>query len=156
MIKILLIYTLYCIWVVCNISDLVLNIAACVTVFTMGALLYVGTRNNRKLRVVIRGFVKGGFQIAPEDESDEQRCQEFAEAYCGFDSFEDAASFAERLGFIVVNYAPLPKNTCPECLAPLHPIRSQFIKMCGSCDYQEPWELKEGQKPLITNNRQKG
>ena len=156
MIKILLIYTLYCIWVVCNISDLVLNIAACVTVFTICVLIWVGLRSKPKLRVVIRGFVQGGFQIAPEDESDEQMCQDFAEQCCGLDSFEEAQAFAEGAGWVVVNYAPLPKNTCPECLAPLHPIRSQFIKMCGSCDYQEPWELKEGQKPLITNNRQKG
>ena len=99
MIKILLIYTLYCIWVVCNISDLVLNIAACVTVFTMFLLVWVGLRGCHK---------------------------------------------------------PVPKNTCPKCRAPLHPIRSQFIKMCGSCNYQEPWELKPGQKPLVTNNRQKG
>lgn len=51
---------------------------------------------------------------------------------------------------------PRPKNTCPECGGVLHPIRSQFIKMCGSCGYEEPWELKPGQKPLVTNNRQKG
>lgn len=156
MIKILLAYTLYCIWVACNMSDLNLNIAACVTFVTCVALVWVGLRNKPKLRVVIRGFVKGGFQIAPEDEYDEQMCQNFAEFYCGFDSFEEAARFAERLGWVVVNFAPVPKNTCPKCLAPLHAIRSQFIKMCGSCDYQEPWELKPGQKPLVTNNRQKG
>lgn len=45
------------------------------------------------------------------------------------------------------------KDDCPDCGAPLHPIRSQFMKMCGSCDYQEPWDLKPGQKPLIGSNR---
>lgn len=45
------------------------------------------------------------------------------------------------------------KGGCPQCGGTLHPIRSQFIKMCGSCDYQEPWELKPGQKPLIGSNR---
>lgn len=49
---------------------------------------------------------------------------------------------------------PLPtKDCCPACGSPLHPLRSQFMKMCGSCDYQEPWELKPGQKPLIGSNR---
>lgn len=99
MTKILIAYTIFIIWVAFNISDNMLNIAACVTALTMALLLWVGTR----------GLTK-----------------------------------------------PVPKNTCPKCLAPLHAIRSQFIKMCGSCDYQEPWELKPGQKPLVTNNRQKG
>jgi hypothetical protein len=93
---ILIAYTAYPLGVASNMS---LNAAAYVTVITVSALLWVGTR----------GFTR-----------------------------------------------PVPKNTCPECLVPLHPIRSQFIKMCGSCDYQEPWGLKPGQKPLITNNRQKG
>lgn len=152
----LTLYTAFIICVAFNMSDTALNIAACVTVATMALLLWLGTRNKRKLRVVIRGFVKGGFQIAPEDESDEHLCQYFAEQCCGFDSFDGAQAFAEGAGWVVVNYAPLPKNTCPKCLSPLHAIRSQFIKMCGSCGYQEPWELKPGQKPLITNNRQKG
>lgn len=55
-----------------------------------------------------------------------------------------------------VKHKKCSKNTCPNCCAPLHPIRSQFVKMCGSCDYQEDWQLKPGQKPLVTNNRQKG
>lgn len=58
--------------------------------------------------------------------------------------------------WVLPKRAKCPKNTCPSCCSPLHPIRSQFIKMCGSCDYQEEWQLKPGQKPLITNNRQKG
>lgn len=67
-----------------------------------------------------------------------------------------AQNIAARVTALGGARRPVPKNTCPKCLAPLHPIRSQFIKMCGSCDYKEPWELKPGQKPLVTNNRQKG
>lgn len=64
-----------------------------------------------------------------------------------------AGAIGFALGFMT--YKRKPKPGCPECGAPLHPIRSQFIKMCGSCDYQEPWDLKEGQKPLVRNNRMK-
>lgn len=47
------------------------------------------------------------------------------------------------------------KNHCPKCGSFLHPIRSQRLKICGSCHYEEPWELDPGQKPLIRNNRAK-
>jgi hypothetical protein len=74
-------------------------------------------------------------------------------------------SFATDKGFIpipprpdytVTPTKPWPRQTaspCPQCDGVLHAIRSQNKKMCGSCEYEEAWDLKPGQKPLITNNR---
>lgn len=46
-------------------------------------------------------------------------------------------------------------DNCPSCgKGVMCAIRSQQIKMCSSCAHTVPWELKPGQLPLVTNNRQ--
>lgn len=50
--------------------------------------------------------------------------------------------------------APKTKGDCPKCKKGiLCALRSQNIKKCSSCDYEQPWRLNPGQKPLIRNNR---
>lgn len=46
---------------------------------------------------------------------------------------------------------------CPTCSEPLSNIGSQFQRHCtnGQCKAIWPWELKPGQKPLISSNRDK-
>lgn len=61
-------------------------------------------------------------------------------------------------GFAVGNDTKPAKETfqpnCPECKnGALCAIRSQNVKKCSSCGYEQSWHLDPGQKPLITNNR---
>lgn len=43
---------------------------------------------------------------------------------------------------------------CPHCGdTRLVCMRSQFKKQCSGCGEWLPWELKEGQLPLVDNNR---
>lgn len=47
------------------------------------------------------------------------------------------------------------ENLCPACAdGILCPLRSLSVKRCQSCGHSVPWELKEGQLPLVANNRQ--
>lgn len=49
----------------------------------------------------------------------------------------------------------LPVCDCPACAdGMMVALRSQNVKTCSSCGHSTPWELKEGQLPLIANNRQ--
>lgn len=47
-------------------------------------------------------------------------------------------------------------SACPHCgdrrLIKYSSLRKQ---QCSKCDALLPWDLKEGQKPLVTNNRDK-
>jgi len=50
----------------------------------------------------------------------------------------------------------LGPNECPLCRKGyLHPIRSQFMKKCGSCSHEVKWDLKDGQRPLVSSHRDK-
>lgn len=50
----------------------------------------------------------------------------------------------------------LDSCTCPLCRKGyLHPLRSQFMKKCGSCGHEVRWDLKDGQKPLVSSHRDK-
>lgn len=44
---------------------------------------------------------------------------------------------------------------CPSCGEPMTDLRSQQVRQCtnGKCGKAWAWELKPGQKPLITTNR---
>jgi transcription initiation factor TFIIIB Brf1 subunit/transcription initiation factor TFIIB len=47
-------------------------------------------------------------------------------------------------------------KVCPKCGSKnLVHIATQFIKICNDCETVIKWDLDEGQKPLITNNRVK-
>jgi hypothetical protein len=46
-------------------------------------------------------------------------------------------------------------KSCPTCNAPLVTLSSQRLKLCVDCKAEYPWPLKEGQKPIVTNNRDK-
>jgi hypothetical protein len=66
-------------------------------------------------------------------------------------------SFA--LAGMYVKYSKLeritPPNLCPKCKdGVMCELRSLSVKMCNSCGHNVPWKLKEGQIPLIANNRQ--
>lgn len=47
-------------------------------------------------------------------------------------------------------------SNCPHCNDP-HLIRYSSMRkqQCSSCGALLPWDLKEGQKPLVSNNRDK-
>ena len=47
-------------------------------------------------------------------------------------------------------------SDCPHCGDP-HLIRYSSLKQqqCSKCGRLLPWELKEGQSPLVSNNRDK-
>ena len=44
---------------------------------------------------------------------------------------------------------------CPECSAPMVSLSTidGGQRVCSGCDKVWPWRLKEGQPPLISNNR---
>lgn len=44
---------------------------------------------------------------------------------------------------------------CPACSEPLSDLATQFERHCtnGKCQAVWPWELKPGQPPLISSNR---
>ena len=42
---------------------------------------------------------------------------------------------------------------CPECGTPMVGYSSIDLRECVGCKHSEPWKLDEGQKPLLTNNR---
>ena len=42
---------------------------------------------------------------------------------------------------------------CPECGTPMVGYSSIDLRECVGCDHSEPWELAEGQKPLINSSR---
>lgn len=44
---------------------------------------------------------------------------------------------------------------CPNCGEPMSKLRSHSAMQCATgCKQSVPWDLDEGQKPLIGNNRQ--
>jgi len=45
---------------------------------------------------------------------------------------------------------------CPVCSEPMSDLASQFVRMCTGCPHVEPWNLDEGQAPLITESRDRG
>lgn len=44
-------------------------------------------------------------------------------------------------------------DICEECGGPLILLRSQYTKLCPDCGAEFVWPLKEGQKPLVSSNR---
>jgi ribosomal protein S27AE len=49
-----------------------------------------------------------------------------------------------------------PKGkACPKCGEPMSDLATQFERHCtnGKCQATWPWELKPGQKPLISSSR---
>ena len=44
---------------------------------------------------------------------------------------------------------------CPACNEPLSDLASRFVRCCtnGHCKAVWPWELKPGQKPLMSHHR---
>ena len=42
---------------------------------------------------------------------------------------------------------------CPHCNGPLVSFSTYQDRICNDCKQPQPWELKDGQQPLVTNNR---